>query len=142
VIIPDINLLVYAHNADAPLHTLARTWWTDLVSREQPIAVPWAVTFGFIRLVTHASVMTHPVPVAEAMAIVEEWFAIDNIRPLDPGPRHLQLATHLFAQAGVAGNLTTDVHLAALALENQAELHSNDADFGRFSGLRWVNPLA
>ena len=104
--------------------------------------MPWAVTFGFIRLVTHGAVMAQPVAVVEAMAIVEEWLALDNVRPLDPGSRHLQLAAQLFAQAGVAGNLTTDVHLAALALENQAELHSNDADFARFSGLRWHNPLA
>jgi predicted nucleic acid-binding protein len=60
---------------------------------------------------------------------------------LPPGPRHLEIAFRLLKQLGTAGNLTTDVQLAALAIEYQAEVHTNDLDFGRFPQLRWVNPL-
>ena len=69
------------------------------------------------------------------------WLLRSHIHPLDPGPRHLEILTGLLTECGVAGNLTTDAHLAAIAMEYQAEIHSNDADFGRFSGLRWFNPL-
>ena len=89
MIIPDINLLVFAHNAAAPLHDAARAWWEDLLTREQPVGLPWAVTFGFLRLVTHPSVLTLPLaPAAPSTACA----VVNANRPaLDPGPRHLAL---------------------------------------------------
>jgi len=59
-----------------------------------------------------------------------------------PGPRHMEISFDLLRRLGASGNLTTDTQLAALAIEYQAEMHSNDQDFGRFPQLRWVNPLA
>lgn len=142
MIIPDINLLVYAHNKAAALHAPARDWWEGLIGRQQPVGLAWAVAFGFVRLVTHPAVLTMPLSPADALARVRGWLAQPEVRLIDPGPRHLQLVDDLFRATSVAGSLTTDTHLAALAIENQAELHSNDADFSRFPGLRWVNPLA
>ena len=141
MILPDINLLVFAHNAAAPLHEAARDWWEDLLTREQPVGVPWAVTIGFVRLVTHPSVLTLPLDPAAALDRVEAWFTQPCVQPLDPGPRHLSILRTLLAATNVAGRLTTDSHLAALAIEHQCELHSNDNDFERFPGLRWHNPL-
>ena len=142
MIIPDINLLVYAHNKAAALHAPARDWWEELIGRQQPVGLAWVVAFGFVRLVTHPAVLTMPLSPADALARVRGWLAQPEVRLIDPGPRHLQLVDDLFRATSVAGSLTTDTHLAALAIENQAELHSNDADFSRFPGLRWVNPLA
>lgn len=142
MIIPDVNLLVYAHNEAAPDHARARTWWEGLLSGTATVGLPWAVVFGFVRLVTHPAVLERPLPVAEALDRVEEWYACERVLALDPGPRHLSIARGLFAATGVGGSLTTDTHLAALAIENRAELHSNDADFRRFPGLRLRNPLA
>jgi len=51
------------------------------------------------------------------------------------------LAQHRAGPLGTGGNLTTDAHLAALAIEHGAELCSCDADFSRFAGLRWLDPL-
>ena len=141
MIVPDINLLVCAHNAAAPLHELARGWWEDLLRREQPVGIPWAVTFGFVRLLTHPAVLVRPLLPAEAMDRAAAWFDQPSVEPLDPGPRHLAIVRGLFAATQVAGRLTTDTHLAALAIEHQCELHSSDADFERFPGLRWRNPL-
>jgi len=141
MILPDINLLVFAHNVAAPSHAVARQWWEDLLTREQPVGLPWAVTFGFVRLVTHPSVLTTPLSPDAALARVESWFDQPGVQPLDPGPRHLAIVRTLFAATHVAGRLTTDSHLAAIAIEHQCELHSNDHDFERFPGLRWRNPL-
>jgi uncharacterized protein len=141
MVLPDINLLVYAYNEAVPRHGAARDWWQDLMSREQPVAVPWAVVFGFVRLVTHPAVLVEPLTAAGAMQRVRSWFDRPHVQPLDPGPRHLRIVEELFQAAGVAASLTTDTHLAALAIEHQCELHSNDSDFGRFPGLRWHNPL-
>jgi toxin-antitoxin system PIN domain toxin len=142
MIIADVNLLVYAHNKAAPLHERARQWWEELITRQHPVGLPWAVALGFVRLVTHASVLTTPLPPLDAVARVRGWLAQPEVRVVEPGPRHLDIVEDLFRATGVAGSLTTDTHLAALAIEHQADLCSNDSDFGRFPGLRWVNPLA
>jgi uncharacterized protein len=141
MIVPDVNLLVYAYNEGGPNHSAAAHWWTELMNGEQPVGLPWAVVFGFVRLVTHPSVLVEPLRPQAALERVQSWFERDHVRVVDPGPRHLELVSALFAATGVASNLTTDTHLAAIAIEHQAELHSNDSDFTRFPGLRHRNPL-
>jgi toxin-antitoxin system PIN domain toxin len=142
MIVPDVNLLVYAYNSGAPHHVTARRWWEDTLSRKAPVGLPWVVALGFVRLVTHPRVLAPPLPPEVAIGHVRSWLARPGVRHLEPGPRHLDLLAELVRAAGVAGSLTTDAHLAALAIEHQCELHSNDADFARFPGLRWHNPLA
>ena len=107
-----------------------------------PVAIPWAVTFGFIRLVTHPSVLANPLTPEAALDRVDDWFSPEHVVVLEPGPRHLRIVRDLFRGTAVGGNLTTDTHLAALAIEHGAELHSNDRDFERFAGLRVRDPLA
>ena len=87
------------------------------------------------------TVLQSPLAPLDAMARVRGWLAQPEVRIVEPGPRHLEIVCDLFRATSVAGSLTTDAHLAALAIEHQAELHSNDTDFGRFPGLRWRNPL-
>lgn len=142
MIVPDINLLVYAYNADAPDHAAARRWWERCMSELESVGLPWAVILGYLRLVTSRDVFVDPFEPAEATAHVRSWLERPQVRVLVPGPRHLDLLETLSAEARAFGKLTTDLHLAAIAIENQAELHSNDSDFGRFSGLRWRDPLA
>ena len=141
MILPDLNLILYAHNRDALHHTAAHAWWEGLLNGTEPVAIPWVVVLGFIRLVTHRSAMITPMSPAAALAHVRAWFARAHVERLDPGPQHVDLLDRLLSAAGTAGNLTTDAHLAALAIEHQCELHSNDNDFARFPGLRWRNPL-
>jgi hypothetical protein len=141
VILPDVNLLVYAYNRDAPGHAIAREWWEDLLNGDTPVRLAWTVSLGFVRLMTHRDVLLVPMHPAHALAHVRAWLARPQVEPLDPGPRHVEILERLLQELGVGGNLTTDAHLAALAIEHQCELHSNDGDFARFPGLRWRNPL-
>lgn len=142
MLIPDINLLVYAYNSDAPEHAKAKRWWEETLSGETRVGLPWAVLLGFIRIMTSRRILIDPMPMDEAIGHVRSWMAQPQAEVVHPGPRHLDLVGRLAAGSGVSGELTTDLHLAALAIEYQAELHSNDTDFRRFAGLRWVNPLA
>jgi toxin-antitoxin system PIN domain toxin len=141
VIIPDLNLVMYAYSRDAPKHVPARAWWEDVLSGSEPVAIPWVVVLGFVRMMTNRAVFASPMVPATAFAHIHTWFARSNVERIEPGPKHLDLLERLISAAGVAGNLTTDAHLAALAIEHQCELHSNDNDFARFPGLRWRNPL-
>jgi toxin-antitoxin system PIN domain toxin len=142
VILPDVNLLVYAHNQEAPLHEAARKWWGALMNGDRSVGIPWAVAFGFVRVVTHPAVLDEPLRPNDALTRVEGWLGRTHVQVLEPGPAHLRIVRTLFAATGVAGSLTTDTHLAALAIEHRCELHSNDSDFERFPGLNVRNPLA
>ena len=141
MIVPDVNLLLYAYNREAPLHNEARNWWVGLINGTERVGIPWAVANSFLRLLTIRGLLTHPATPSQALDFVREWFRQPHVAPLNPGSQHLTLLGQLLAAAGVGGNLVMDAHLAALAMEYQAEVHSNDADFSRFPGLRWRNPL-
>ncbi len=141
MIVPDVNLLLYAHDEVSPFHEKARWWWEDLARRAVPVGLPWAVAFGFARIVTHPDVLRAPLTPVEAIDRVETWLCATHVQIIEPGPRHLAITRRLFETTGVAGRLTTDTHLAAPAIEHRCEPHSNDMDFARFHGLRWYNPL-
>jgi toxin-antitoxin system PIN domain toxin len=142
MIIPDVNLLLYAVIEAFPEHPRARQWWEGLVNGQREVGLASPAVFGFIRVSTNPRIFATPLSVEAAISRVEQWMQRPHVRYLLPGPRHLETAFGLLRQLGAAANLTTDVQLAALALEVQGELHSNDGDFARFAGLRWVNPLA
>ena len=142
MILPDVNLLIYAHLAAFPEHARARRWWEDRLNGTGEIGVAAPALFGFIRLATSPRVFDRPLPVDRALETVAEWLARPHVHFIQPGPRHLDIAFRLLREVGTGANLTTDAQLAALAIEYRADLYSNDSDFGRFPGLRWVNPLA
>lgn len=141
MILPDLNLLVYAYNSDAPGHRQAKAWWESCLSGTRPVGLPWVVTLGYLRLTTSRRVLVDPFTTQEAIGHIRSWMERPQVQILQPGPRHLDLLDSLMQDAQAAGDLTTDVHLAALAIEHQAELNTNDGDFARFPGLRWSNPL-
>jgi len=142
VIVPDVNLLVYAYNEDAPLHSASKAWWETCLSGTEPVGLAWVVLLGFVRLMSSRHVLLKPMFAGEALGHCGTWLARPNTRILLPGPTHVDLLSALLAGASVSSNLVTDAHLAALAMEHQAELNSNDNDFSRFSGLRWRNPVS
>ncbi|HXM69731.1 MAG TPA: type II toxin-antitoxin system VapC family toxin [Thermoanaerobaculia bacterium] len=142
MILPDLNLLIYAYNDDAPEHAPAKTWWESCLSETRPVGLPWAVMLGYVRLITGRVAMVDPFSARDAIGHVRSWLERPQVEILTPGPRHLDLVDSLMRDAQASGNLAMDAHLAALAIEHGAEIHSNDADFSRFPGLRWINPLA
>lgn len=141
MIVPDVNLLLYANLTAFDQHPAARRWWEESLNGERRVGLAAPAIFGFLRIATNPRIFTEPMAVSAATAEVSRWLARPHVQFLLPGSRHLELAFGLLSALGTAANLTTDVQLAALALENQAELHSNDSDFARFSGLAWINPL-
>ncbi len=139
--LPDLNLLIYAVDRSSPSHVVALRWWNGLLSGSQTVALSWTVLLGFLRLTTSPRIMRTPLDVAEAFDYIERWLAHPLTTVIDPTPRHASMLRDLLGPVGAAGNLVSDAHLAALAIEHGAELCSADRDFGRFPGLRWVDPL-
>jgi toxin-antitoxin system PIN domain toxin len=142
VIVPDVNLLLYAVVSAFPQHEAAHAWWEETVNSPGEIGLASPAIFGFIRIATNPRVLSPPLTVDVATGYIAAWLGQPNISHLVPGPRHVEIAFSLLHEVGTGGNLTTDIQLAALALEHDADMYSNDTDFARFSGLRWCNPLA
>ena len=136
----DANVLLYAVNSDAPNHTAARSWLDGALSGGETVAFPWAVLLAFLRLATHPAVFPSPLSADTAIAQVREWLRQPAATVAEPGARHLELLVGLLTESGVGGNLVSDAHLAALAIEVDAALVSFDRDFARFAGLRWSAP--
>jgi len=141
VILPDVNLLLYATDSTSAHHERAAAWWASCLGGTEIIGIPWVTTLAFLRLTTNARVYEKPMSSEQALAVVSEWFAYSHVVALEPTARHLDTLTGLLGPTGTAANLVTDAHLAAVAIENGATLHSADNDFRRFPGLSWSNPL-
>lgn len=137
----DLNLLLYAVDEASPHHDVARPWVEATLSGPETVALTWSVLLGFVRLSTRATVFEDPLEADEALDLVDGWLAQPPTTVVHPTDRHAAVLRSLVAPLGTAGNLTTDAHLAALSIEHGAELCSADADFSRFPGVRWTNPL-
>jgi uncharacterized protein len=138
----DLNILLYAVNRDSVPHRRAKAWVERTLSGHEAVALPWVVLLGFLRLTTSRRIMARPLSADQALHVVDGWLAQPAVVALAPGERHWTVLRDLLAGQGAAGDLTTDAHLAALAIEHGCELCSTDGDFSRFDGLRWTNPLA
>lgn len=139
--VPDLNLLIYAVDRRSPSHKASQRWWNGVMSGTETIAFSWTVLLGFVRLTTNPAVVRQPFTAEEALDYVDRWLSVPVTTVIEPTPRHASVLRDLLATTGTAGNLVSDAHLAALAIEHGAELCSADRDFGRFPGLRWMNPL-
>ena len=142
MILLDANLLIYAVNQDAPLNRKAKSWLESVLSGQETVGFPWIVLLAFLRLTTRLGLFRRPLPVDTAFDLVASWLEQAPATIVHPGPRHLPILRELLEPLGTGGNLTSDAHLAALAIEHGAELCSSDTDFARFRGLKWRNPLS
>ena len=141
MILVDANLLIYAVNRDAPHHERARRWLQETLSGTTSVGLPWISLLAFVRITTRPGVLANPMPVDEAIGFVDEWLERPLVEPVYPGDGHWGILRSLLRGSGAAGNLTSDAHLAALALERGATVCSADYDFRRFPAVEHVNPL-
>ncbi|MSQ71687.1 MAG: type II toxin-antitoxin system VapC family toxin [Betaproteobacteria bacterium] len=142
MILADANLLIYAVDRDSPHHASARRWLEETLSGAESLGIAWIVALAFVRITTHPGIMRKPLAVATALDYIDGWLRQPFVKFIAPGEMHWPVLRNLLAASGAAGNLTSDAHLAALAIEQGATIASADNDFRRFSGVTHVNPLA
>jgi len=140
MILPDVNVLVHAHNADSAVHEKARLWWDSCLAGSEGVGLAWAAMLGFVRITTNRKVVTRPLAVRDVMDRLQSWLALPHVHIAQPSDGHFARLRTELERLGTAANLTTDAHLAVLAMERGYILYSTDADFVRFNRLRWVNP--
>lgn len=142
MILIDANLLIYAVDSDSVLHRRARRWWEETLSGTAAVGLSWPVVLAFLRITTRSGILRRPLKPEEALAYVDSWFGQPYVSAVAPGPNHWSVLRNLVKSTGTAGNLTSDAHLAAMAIELGSPVYSTDTDFGRFAGVEHVNPLA
>ncbi len=140
--LPDVNLLLYAIDEQSPVHDRARPWLEQVLSGTETVAFSWTVLLGFLRISTNPAIFESPLGPDEALDYIDAWLDRPCATTVAPTVHHAALLRRLLEPLGAAGNLTSDAHLAALAIEHGAELCSSDTDFARFEGLRWRDPLS
>lgn len=134
--LPDLNVLLHAVNADAREQAIAADWLEGAYADPGGVAYAWVVLLGFLRIATRPGIFPQPLSLDEALTQVDGWLGHPRARIIQPTDRHAAVLARLLVGAGRAGDLVTDAHLAALAIEHEATLGSFDRDFGRFPGLR------
>ncbi|MBM3290130.1 MAG: type II toxin-antitoxin system VapC family toxin [Candidatus Hydrogenedentes bacterium] len=137
MLLPDVNVLVYAHREETANHDVCRKWLEDVLNGDEAYAISDLVLSGFVRIVTHPKVFKRPSSIGDALAFVEQVRDQPNCVRIEPGSRHWDIFKRLCLETGVKGNLAPDAYLAAMAIESGCEWVSTDQDFSRFKGLRW-----
>lgn len=142
MLLPDINVLIYAHRSDSPEHERYARWLTRLVESPSPFGLSDFVMTGFLRIVTNRRIFPEPTPRATAIDFIENLLLQPNCVFVLPRPRQWSLMASLCEQADIAGPMVSDAYLAALTIDHGCELVTTDSDFARYPGLRWSHPLS
>jgi uncharacterized protein len=142
VILVDANLLLYAEDSLSEHHEAARSWWDDCLSGTDPVCFCWPVVKAFVRIGTNPRLHQRPLTLREACDRVQSWFEQPCTLLIQPTDEHWAIFRRMLKEGNAIGNLVSDAHLAALAVEHNCVLQSTDTDFARFRSLKWNNPLA
>lgn len=141
MILPDVNVLVYAFRSDAANHSQYRRWLEEIVNGPSVYGMSPQVLASVVRVTTHPRIFPKPDRVHDALAFVNTVQSQPHCQLIEPGPRHWAIFRGLCTQTASAGNLVQDAWYAALAIESGCEWITEDRDFARFPGLRWRPPL-
>lgn len=141
MILVDANLLLYAEDSLSERHEAAREWWDAQLSGSEPVGLCWPVLNAFIRIGANPRLHLRPLTLKEATERVQSWLDQPCVRLFQPTDQHWTIFQQMLTSGNAVGNLVSDAHLAALAVEHNCVLHSTDADFSRFRGLKWKNPV-
>jgi toxin-antitoxin system PIN domain toxin len=142
MILVDANLLIYAIDRESVHHSKARAWVEQILSETTPVGIAWIVVLAFLRVTTIQRQTRRVLSLERAVAFVDSWLAMPHVSLVLPGEQHWPILRNLLQLSGTTGNLTSDAHLAALAIEHGYTVFTADRDFQRFIGVNVVNPLA
>jgi toxin-antitoxin system PIN domain toxin len=142
MLLPDVNVLVYAHREDSTRdHAQYAQWVTHLATGPEPFALSVLVLAGLVRIVTNPRIFHRPSTLDEVFGFTEQLLARPKARVVAPGPQHLEIFEQLCRDSSAAGKLVADAQHAAVAIEHGCTMVSTDSDMDRFPGLRWQHPL-
>jgi len=141
LILPDVNVLLYAFREDSVDHPRYREWLGGVVNGDEAYGMAPQVLSAVVRIATHPRIYAAPTKLEEALAFARVLLEQPTCTVVQPGTRHFSLFEGLCRRTRATGNLVQDAWLAALAVESGCEWVTTDGDFARFPGLRWRRPF-
>ena len=141
MIAPDVNILLYAYDEVSEFHKPARDFWQTALSSPGPVGIPIQCLHAFLRIITHPGLRARRMPMPEALAILDEWLGLPQVRVLVPGNRHWPLMQKAIRESRAVGSFVSDVAISVTVMEHGATLYTTDRGFTRIPGLKWENPL-
>lgn len=142
MLIPDINVLVYAFRDDMPARQETLRWLEEVSLGSEELAIPEHVFAGFVRIVTHPRIFANPTQVEVALAFVDELRSVPQYVRVQPTGRCWEIFRTLCVETGARGNQIPDAYLAAIAIDAGATFVTRDRGFARFQRLSWQRPFA
>ena len=140
MILPDVNLLIYATDYNSEFHDVAAQWLETILSREQ-VFFSWHTITGFLRIITHPTASSNPLTIETAVGVVDEWLRLDNTHLVSIEKKNWPLFSTILINGQATGNLVMDAHIAAIAASCGATVATTDRDFSRFTGIKTYNPI-
>jgi toxin-antitoxin system PIN domain toxin len=140
MILPDVNILLYAYDSGSKFHADAKSWFGQALLKDE-VFFSWHTITGFLRIATNPRILTSPATLDEAVSIVESWLELENAHLVFLEKKNWPLFSKILIESQATGNLVMDAHLAAMAASCGAKLASTDRDFTRFPGIHLINPL-
>lgn len=141
MILPDVNVLMFAFRSDSARHAEYRTWLRSVVEGPAAYGVAPQVLASLVRITTNRRAFARPSTLAEAVDFCDYLLEPPNASVIHPGQRHWGIYRDLCLSTRVTGNLTQDAWLAALAIEHGCEWLTDDRDYAQFPGLRCRHPF-
>ncbi len=141
MILPDVNVILYAFRADSPRHDDYRKWLTEVVNGPSTYGMSPQVLGSLIRISTHPRIFARPSRSRDAFSFCSALLEPPHCMRVEPGERHWFIFEELCKNSAATGNLAQDAWFAALAIESGCEWITTDRDYSRFAGLTWQPPF-
>ena len=142
MILPDVNVLIYAFRKDAPQYAICRPWLDAIILGDAQFGMSPLVLSAVVRITTNRRNYAMPSTHGDVFGFCEDLLVQPHCQIVEPGERHWQIFQRLCVEADVQGPMVTDAYFAALAIEWGCEWITLDRDYARFPGLEWSVPAA
>jgi hypothetical protein len=142
MILPDVNVLIYAFRRDLPQHRVSQAWLATVVSGDARFGLSPMVLSAVVRITTNGRAFRMPSAIEEAFGFCEDLRGQPHCQIEEPGDRHWNIFRRLCTDTDTRGSRVTDAWFAALAIEWGCEWITLDRDYARFPGLKWQVPIA
>lgn len=140
MILPDVNVLIYAFRSDSPHHSVCKPWLDGVIAGDGQFGVSRLALSALARITTNPRAFQQPSTLAEAFGFCEDLLNQPHCEIVLPGERHWAIFRRLCVETDTRGPRVTDAWFAALAIEHGCTWITYDRDHARFPGLDWRQP--
>jgi uncharacterized protein len=140
MILPDVNVLIYAFRPDVPEHPRCRRWLETVLDADARFGVSPLALSAVVRITTNRRAYPNPTSTEDAIKFCNYLLGQPHCQVVVPGERHWDIFMRLCVETDTRGPRATDAWYAALAIEWGCEWVTCDRDYARFPGLRWQTP--